>query len=418
MFNLPPAVSNQFIRMFDLYPVDSSPNLTTWTRQAVLVRTNSSPGPLLYQENSTVLGQSRFYRTPTNHFLTGFPKPTGPLNVGTVVRVLTDPSRTNRYGLSTNSSFMSTFWYPAAPSGPSDFPRFYWDTAVARDVNFYSFFAWPIQWTNIMVDCVTHTYAGLAPVAGTNRFPLILYSHGYSCDRAINSHVAAELASYGYIVASIDHEDCHATVYPDARGVRYVPPGSLTDYGYLASSRTNDFEYLLSYLAELDANDPILADRFDTNRIATLGWSAGGGTAAELARIDIRIHCAALLDPYVNQDPSYAYYPELYRNGLKKPFLTMNSTVQTHPGPPFESQLFGVSSNLFALAVTNATWFQIANIGHTAFSDLAWTMDMTSPSRSGSVVIDTAVLWFFDTYLKGERGFFPTNAAMINLQFK
>jgi len=291
---------------------------------------------------------------------------------------------------------------------------------VAQDVSFYSnsFFAWPIQWTNIMVACATHTFADVPPVVGTNRFPLILYSHGYACDRAINSHIAAELASYGYIVASIDHEDCHATVYPDARGVRYVPPGSVTDYAALASSRTNDFEYLLSYLAALDTNDPVLAARFDTNRIATLGWSAGGGTAGELARLDGRIQCAALLDPYVNQDPNYAYYPDLYRQGLQKPLLTMNSTVQTHPGPPFESQLFEVSSNLFTLAVTNATWFQIANIGHTAFSDLAWTMDMTTPTRSGSLAIDATVLWFFSNYLKGQKGAFPTNTAMINLHFK
>lgn len=413
MFDLPPAVSNQFMQMFDLYPVDASSDLGTWARQAVLLRTNSSPAPLLYQE--TNLASERFYRTPTNHFLTGFPGPTGPFSVGTIVRVLTDSSRSNRYGLNTNSSFMSTFWYPAAQASASDFPRFYWDPAVARDGSFYSFFAWPIQWTNIMVACVTHAFAELTPLPGTNRFPLILYSHGYACDRAINSHLAAELASHGYIVAAVDHEDCHATVYPDARGVRYVPPGSFTDFAALAKSRTNDFEYLLSHLAELNATDPVLAGRLDAGRVATLGWSAGGGTAAELARIDSRIKCSALLDPYLDQS---AYYPELYQRGLQKPFLTMNSTIQTHPGPPFESQLFAVSSNLFTLGVTNATWFQIANIGHTALSDLAWSMDMTTSSRNGSVVIDATVLWFFETYLKDTAAVFPTNTAILNLRTK
>src|SRR5262245_5011895 len=55
----------------------------------------------------------RFYRTPTNFFITPFPKPSGPYPVGTVSRLLTDPSRTNRYNIRTNSSFMVTLWYPA-----------------------------------------------------------------------------------------------------------------------------------------------------------------------------------------------------------------------------------------------------------------------------------------------------------------
>ena len=35
--------------------------------------------------------------------------------------------------------------------------------------------------------------------------------------------------SHGHIVASVDHEDCHVTVFPDDRGVRYVPPDSAGD---------------------------------------------------------------------------------------------------------------------------------------------------------------------------------------------
>src|SRR5579859_539744 len=150
MFPLPVSVSSQFMQMFDLYVLDSSQTLSTWTRESILVRTNNDPKPLLYAVTNDGSGSARFYRTPTNNFITGFPKPTGPFAVGTLVHVLTDSSRTNRYGLATNSSFMVTFWYPADPPNISNLPGVYTDAQVAEDRNFYPYFAWPLQWTNIM----------------------------------------------------------------------------------------------------------------------------------------------------------------------------------------------------------------------------------------------------------------------------
>src|SRR5439155_15403374 len=56
-----------------------------------------------------------FYRTSTNQLITPIPRPSGPYAVGTVSRLFTDPSRTNRYNIPTNSCFMVQFWYPAEP---------------------------------------------------------------------------------------------------------------------------------------------------------------------------------------------------------------------------------------------------------------------------------------------------------------
>src|SRR5438874_13514318 len=50
---------------------------------------------------------------PTNS-LAPFPPPTGPYAVGAMSRLLTDPSRANRY-VETNGSFMVSIWYPGQP---------------------------------------------------------------------------------------------------------------------------------------------------------------------------------------------------------------------------------------------------------------------------------------------------------------
>jgi hypothetical protein len=46
-----------------------------------------------------------------------------------------------------------------------------------------------------------------APVAGAEAFPLVIISHGYPGNRFLLSHLAENIASKGYVVASIDHTD-------------------------------------------------------------------------------------------------------------------------------------------------------------------------------------------------------------------
>ena len=45
------------------------------------------------------------------------------------------------------------------------------------------------------------------PIKTTNAFPLIILSHGYPGNRFLMSHLGENLASKGYVVASIDHTD-------------------------------------------------------------------------------------------------------------------------------------------------------------------------------------------------------------------
>jgi predicted dienelactone hydrolase len=46
-----------------------------------------------------------------------------------------------------------------------------------------------------------------APLAGAEALPLVIISHGYPGNRFLLSHLAENIASKGYVVASIDHTD-------------------------------------------------------------------------------------------------------------------------------------------------------------------------------------------------------------------
>jgi hypothetical protein len=123
--NLTGSVTTTFAPYYDLYPLDASTNLADWSRLTMLLRTNSSSNALSYLDRDGTNLEKRFYRTHTNALITPLPKPSGPYSVGTFSRLMTDPSRSNRYNISTNSFFMVTFWYPAeAKAGrgaPGDF---------------------------------------------------------------------------------------------------------------------------------------------------------------------------------------------------------------------------------------------------------------------------------------------------------
>src|SRR6185436_3182180 len=110
--NLAGVVPKPFAPYFDIYPLEVSSNLMDWSPLALLQRTNDSTDAVSYRDPDAANFFQRFYRTPTNFLTTPLPKPSGPYPVGTVPRLLTDPSRI-RNTLPTNNSFMVTFWYPA-----------------------------------------------------------------------------------------------------------------------------------------------------------------------------------------------------------------------------------------------------------------------------------------------------------------
>jgi hypothetical protein len=124
--------------MFDLYVIEASTNLASWTPLATLLRTNGDTQPLTFKDPAGAGQNQRFYRTFTNHLLTALPRPTGPFAVGTVDRVMSDPARTNlyRYSPATNA-FMVTFWYPADPVPAGVLPGAIYDQRWAADTNLY-----------------------------------------------------------------------------------------------------------------------------------------------------------------------------------------------------------------------------------------------------------------------------------------
>ena len=107
-------------------------------------------------------------------------------------------------------------------------------------------------------------------------FPLVILSHGYPGNRLLLSHLGENLASKGYIVASIDHRD---STYADKAA-----------FGSTLVNRPLDQRFVIDCLA--GADHP-LAGHVDAQNTAVVGYSMGaygalvfGGAGVSQAAVD------------------------------------------------------------------------------------------------------------------------------------
>ncbi len=218
-----------------------------------------------------------------------------------------------------------------------------------------------------------------------------MFSHCLPTHRSFSSHIAEELASHGYVVVAPDHPDCYATEFPDGRY-------STGNWNGDNAGRFQDLQFLLDELGRLNASDPFFAGRLDLDRIGIYGLIYGG-MVAEMCRRDNRLKCAALLEA------ENLLVPDA---GLRKPFLAMNAAG---------SMRLPENQALFNEATTNAIWLQVNGADRLTFTDIAWGAEIPW-GRRPALAIDACLVWFFDTYLKGQVAPFPTNQELIHVNRK
>ncbi len=116
-----------------------------------------------------------------------------------------------------------------------------------------------------------------APATGSD-LPIILFSHGHGQSTFLSSlrgygPLVDFYAAQGFVVIQPTHQDSKALGL-DPNG----PEGAL-----FWRSRAEDMHFILNHLDQIEATVPGLSGRLDRSRIAAVGHSMGGHTAAMLA---------------------------------------------------------------------------------------------------------------------------------------
>lgn len=137
-------------------------------------------------------------------------------------------------------------WYPAAPGG----------TATPYEGVFLRDGVTQVKLSGKAV-------RDAAPQAAETPYPLVIISHGYPGNRFLLSHLAENLASKGYVVASIDHKD---STYDDQG-----------KFGSTLVNRPLDQKFVLNEIERLGGEDGnFLNGIVDADKAAIIGYSMGG----------------------------------------------------------------------------------------------------------------------------------------------
>lgn len=323
------------------------------------------------------------------------PAPTGPHAVGSTVLPLVDRSRTDPWVPSADGrALMVTLHYPAARSGGGH-PAPY---ATREEARLLAEQLGPGVSGDVLARTRTHSRAGVRPAPG--RHPLVLLSPGFSVSRWTLTSLAEDLASRGYVVASVDHAyESYGISLPGGRTLTCVACTALDEGGVhgsvVTSTRAADMRYVLDRLVG-PRSVWRHADAIDARRIGMAGHSIGGASAATAMVADRRI------DAGINMDGSF--WEDLPAEGLRgRPFMMLG----THDGMHLPGGTDTSWDRTWSALDGWKRWITLAGSDHFSFSDgpvISRHFGLPEPQLPADRAVAltrTYVSAFFDRHLRG-----------------
>ena len=261
------------------------------------------------------------------------PAPTGPDQVGTVSLHLVQADRPDPWVPGRSRELMISLWYPARQAGR-------YPVAPYMEAGVWASFE---QNRGIPVGStlppLTAGHEGAPVDRQPGGLPVILYSPASTADRSADTVLAEDLASRGYLVATIDHTYSDDEVeFPDGTiAHRVLPddqtPQQLTDE---VAERVKDTRFVLDELTAIEhGTDPDadhhplpagLSGALNLSEVGMFGHSLGGATAASAMSADSRIKAGINLDGTM--------FGPVVTAGLDRPFMLLSHDGKTRDTDP------------------------------------------------------------------------------------
>ncbi|MFN2146082.1 MAG: alpha/beta hydrolase family protein [Anaerolineales bacterium] len=346
------------------------------------------------------------------------PKPfkiTGPYQVGTTIFPLVDTSREEIYAAEANQprEIMVQVWYPAEPKESDTRSQWMPDIKVAGPA-IADWISLPSFALNHLEYAKGNAFLGAPAASGGEKFPLLVFSHGWSGFKEQNIYQVEELASHGYVVVGINHTyGAVVTVFPDGRQLYRndnALPDGVSDEAYHQASNllvrqwAGDIGFVLDEFALLDRKGSTLpfAGSYDLDRVGIFGHSTGGGATAEFCGTDARCKAALAMDLWIEPVSS-----EVVSAGLTQPYLFLHS--DTWATESSHNNNYSLIGELVANSQVKGTEIMIKGTQHYDFTSIPLFTPLASaiglkgpiPGDSGLRLINYYSVAFFDHALRG-----------------
>ena len=367
--------------------------------------------------------------------------PEGAFGVGTTTLHLVDSSRmeTITERPDDRRELVVQMWYPARISAKAAAePAPY----IAPEVGaaYAEKYGLPAFATSHLDRVETHAYQDVPLADGQH--PVLLFSHGYNVPPALYTSFLIDMASRGYVVASVNHTyESTAAVFPDGRVATFSHTFVLNTHtaemwaqidsleqqyrrsegaDRLATLRAinriypnadmvrrwaADLSFVVDELTRLHAEAPTsrFYQRLDLTRLGAFGHSAGGAAAGQLLLTDDRVRAG------VNWDG--AQWGDAIDAPFAQPFMAVTAdwdSTKFLPNPLIYRQ--GSETAFYDLTIRGT--------GHSSFSDIPRLIPLQAVNQAGPIAPERAARItmaytgaFFDRYLKAEDAWPPETAS-------
>jgi predicted dienelactone hydrolase len=373
-----------------------------------------------------------------------FPALTGPYPVGKIDYHLVDASRLEVFSAAPDDKreLMVTVYYPASPPAAAS-PAPYTDGPIREVFGTAEFFQDTVR---------AHAFVDVPLADDGARYPVIVFSPGMGFLPIKYAPTLEDLASHGYVVASLSHPySTAATVFPDGRVVASTAEAGSRALSEATAKSTSDAEFdpvvnrigsvwvadvrfVLDQMEQFDASDSLFAGRLDLTRVGVFGHSLGGGAAAEAMYEDDRFDAA------INMDGTL--FGDVASHGIARPLMLMLS--ERVPLTAEQIRFSGSSPEADAYfqqreATTQAIVYEHAAPGYRltlqgsthrtfiGFEPIAAPALFIPAEVVGTIdgaravgIIDDYVVSFFDQHVKGQKsarlGGSPNDDSEVNFE--
>gem|GEM_PF-1943349 len=331
---------------------------------------------------------------------TPIPAPTGKFPVGTFIMPIQKLH-------STGSSRRVQFWYPAQPLEKAELVAYVPDTKTLTALRAQKFLDQP--------DCVFDNWAKLKtaamdrpkPAHPVKKFPFVIISPGAGMPRNVYTIYAQQLASDGFVTATVDYGAYGFLVSGDKLLAEGPEEANEQNFGVVAEDWAAHITELLDEISgkqtPVDRFEREIAEMIDLNRVAAMGHSLGGEASLFACARDSRVH--ACVDADGGLDGS-----KLAASGIKSSALILHShplysdadlAKRHRTREEFDKigkKTLADTQALFAQPGGDAWVISVRGTGHLSFSDAPYTMPNTI-SRFGGTIIEPARLFAIVTHL-------------------
>lgn len=346
------------------------------------------------------------------------PEPSGPHKIGTVTYHWVDKNRPEIFTDDPNDhrELMVQIWYPAEKNQSLPFAPYIQEAkslkSLAKLSGLPEFAFDHFQYVQ------THSMLSATVSTDKPKYPVLIFSAGRGGFRQESTHMFEELASHGYIVASIDHPyTSSGVVFPDGRLIsldsRLLPgpnSGLPADRNFFDNKvipyLAKDVIFTLDQLTAINKSDPkgILTGRIDVHRVGMFGPSMGGLVGAEASYLDPRFRAFIAMDVHMPAS--------VVRSGLKQPTMFISRDAKWMKMEGWSKEDIDNTQNtihsVYKKLQKDAYLVLIPGTFHVNFSDAplfspitSW-IGLTGPidrDRSNQI-INSYTIAFFDKHLK------------------